>query len=90
MSKWGFLKNVINIQTFFATSKNVKAAAKAGIKVDANGVKTTKQDKDSESATDDKKMDKEMEEEAKDDSSADKTDSKASDIFNNKKKAAVK
>jgi hypothetical protein len=48
MSKWGFLKNVININTFFATSKDVKQAAKAGIKVDANGTKTGKQDKSEE------------------------------------------
>jgi len=41
MTKWGFLKNIINIETFFATSKEVKTAAKAGVKVDANGLKTS-------------------------------------------------
>ena len=74
MNKWGFLKNVINIQTFFATSKDVKKAAKAGIKVDAAGVKTSKEDKN-----DDKSSSKEEKSD-----SADKADSEDSDLFNKK------
>jgi hypothetical protein len=78
MSKWGFLKNVININTFFATSKDVKQAAKAGIKVDATGTKTGKQDKSEEKSDSKEKED-----------SADKTDSEEGDLFNKQKKTKV-
>lgn len=81
MSKWGFLKNVININTFFATSKDVKQAAKAGIKVDASGVKTSKQDKD------DDKEEESSKEKEDDSNSADKADKEDSDLFNKKKSA---
>ena len=76
-NKWGFLKNVININTFFATSKEVKQAAKAGIKVDASGVKTSKQDKDDDKSSEDS-------------DNANKKDSEGSDLFNGKSKQSAK
>jgi hypothetical protein len=41
MTKWGFLKNIINIESFFATSNSTRAKARMGMTAEAeNAVKS--------------------------------------------------